>query len=82
MKPNLIWTKLRFFITHTMAVDKIRIVSRRGPPQDLRGIKISFPLLLSLMWMRPKCAENYFSHTTQNSEAFKKPFFCYKKIRC
>ena len=29
-----------------------------------------------------KCAENYVRHTTQNSEAFKKPFFCYKKFRC
>ena len=28
-----------------------------------------------------KFAENYFSHTTQNSEALKKPFFCYKKFR-
>ena len=27
-----------------------------------------------------KCAENYFRHTKQNSEAFKKPFFCYKKF--
>ena len=41
--------------------------------------KIFYPHVKKIFLL--KCAEKYFRHTTQNSEAFKKPFFCYKKFR-
>ena len=45
-----------------------KILTPTGPP---RGGQVKNFFLL-------KCAENYFRHTTQNSEAYQKPFFAIK----